>query len=171
MMPNVRTINAISLAQALDSYGRQLKFINQQVLRLGLETAEAHLCIKAVLPSMMEHRCGRIINISSRAYLGNPGHTNYSAAKAGLLRFTRALARGRAKFNITANAITPSFIDTKLVKSLLIYERLRDAASARNPGHALGVRKTLPMPFCSWLRILGLHTGAALHATGGLYFS
>ena len=54
---------------------------------------------------MMERKWGRVINIASRAHWGNPGQTNYSAAKAGLIGFTRALALEQGKFNITANAI------------------------------------------------------------------
>src|SRR5580765_1098240 len=52
----------------------------------------AFQCTKAVLPHMNDRKWGRIVNISSRAHLGNPGQANYSAAKAGIIGFTRAMA-------------------------------------------------------------------------------
>jgi len=132
----------------------------------------AYLCTKAVLPSMMERQWGRIINISSRAHLGNPGQTNYAAAKAGLIGFTRALALEQGKFNITANAIAPGFIETELVKALPTYERLRDAALARNPVPRLG----RPDDIADAIVYLasdraGYITGETLHVTGGRYAS
>ncbi|MGR4871439.1 beta-ketoacyl-ACP reductase [Variovorax sp. LARHSF232] len=132
----------------------------------------AYLCTKAVLPSMIEQKWGRIINISSRAHLGNPGQTNYSAAKAGLIGFTRALALEQGKFNITANAIAPGFIETELVKALPTYERLRDAALARNPVPRLGRPEDIAdaILFLASERA-GYITGDTLHVTGGRYSS
>ena len=76
-------------------------------------------CTKAVLRPMMQQRYGRIVNISSVAGLrGNPGQANYSAAKAGLIGFTKALAREVGSRNITANAVAPGYIETDLTADL-----------------------------------------------------
>jgi 3-oxoacyl-[acyl-carrier protein] reductase len=69
------------------------------------------LCTKLVVPFLIKQRSGRIINISSVVGLsGNPGQTNYAASKAGLVGFTKALAREVASRNITVNALAPGFI-------------------------------------------------------------
>jgi 3-oxoacyl-[acyl-carrier protein] reductase len=130
----------------------------------------AFLCTKAVLPSMIEQRWGRIINISSRAHLGNPGQANYAAAKAGLIGFTRALSFEQGKYNITANAIAPGFVETELVKALPTYERLRDAALARNPIPRLGTPEDIAdaITYLASERA-GYITGEILHVTGGRY--
>lgn len=132
----------------------------------------AYVCTKAALPLMMEKNWGRIINISSRAHLGNPGQTNYAAAKAGLIGFTRSLALEQGKFNITANAIAPGFVETELVKALPTYERLRDAALARNPLPRLGSPEDIAnaIVFLASDRA-GYITGETLHVTGGRYSS
>lgn len=132
----------------------------------------SYLCTKAALPSMMEQRWGRIINISSRAHFGNPGQANYSAAKAGLLGFTSALALEQGKYNITVNAIAPGFVETELVKALPTYERLRDAALARNPLPRLGTPEDIA-DAVAWLASdrAGYITGETLHVTGGRYSS
>jgi len=132
----------------------------------------AFLCTKAVLPSMIEQRWGRVINISSRAHLGNPGQTNYSAAKAGLIGFTRALAMEQGKFNITANAIAPGFIETELVKALPTYEKLREIALSRNPVPRLGTPEDIAnaILFLASDRASFI-TGDTLHVTGGRYSS
>lgn len=130
----------------------------------------AFLCTKAALPSMMERNWGRIVNISSRAHLGNPGQTNYAAAKAGLIGFTRALAYEQGKFNITANAIAPGFIETELLKSLSTYSALREAALSRTPLPRLGVPQDVAdaiVFLCS--ERAGFITGETLHVTGGRY--
>ena len=76
-------------------------------------------CSKAVIRSMMKHRYGRIVNISSVSGLaGQAGQTNYSASKAGLIGFTKALAREVASRQITVNAVAPGFIPTALTVDL-----------------------------------------------------
>lgn len=76
-------------------------------------------CSKAAVKTMMRKRAGRIINITSiSGIMGNAGQTNYSASKAGLIGFTKALAREVAPRNITVNAIAPGFIPTTLTNDL-----------------------------------------------------
>jgi 3-oxoacyl-[acyl-carrier protein] reductase len=76
-------------------------------------------CSKAAVKSMMRKRYGRIVNITSVSGIaGNAGQTNYSASKAGLIGFTRALAREVAARNITVNAVAPGFVPTALTNDL-----------------------------------------------------
>ncbi|MDD3953306.1 MAG: SDR family oxidoreductase, partial [Lentisphaeria bacterium] len=68
---------------------------------------------------MLKARCGRIINISSVvALLGNAGQSNYAAAKAGIIGFSKSLARELASRNVTVNVIAPGFIDTEMTAAL-----------------------------------------------------
>lgn len=79
----------------------------------------AYLCTKFALRSMMDQFWGRIINISSLAgIVGNQGQTNYSAAKGGLIAFTKSVAREVGSRNITVNAIAPGFITTDMTDKL-----------------------------------------------------
>jgi 3-oxoacyl-[acyl-carrier protein] reductase len=76
-------------------------------------------CSKAVLRSMMKQRYGKIVNISSIAGItGNPGQTNYSASKAGMIGFTKSLAKEMGKRNICVNAIAPGMIETEMTHAL-----------------------------------------------------
>lgn len=76
-------------------------------------------CSKAAVRTMMKKRVGRIINISSvSGIMGNAGQTNYSASKAGMIGFTKALAREVAARNITVNAVAPGFVPTALTNNL-----------------------------------------------------
>ena len=88
-----------------------------QVLDTNLKGA--FHCTKAVLRSMLRQRYGRIVNISSVAGVkGNAGQCNYSAAKAGLIGFTKAMAKEVGSRGITVNAVAPGFIETELIADL-----------------------------------------------------
>ncbi len=77
------------------------------------------LCSRAAVRSMMRKRYGRIVNIASvSGVVGQAGQTNYSASKAGIIGFTKALAREVASRNITVNAVAPGFVLTDLTKDL-----------------------------------------------------
>lgn len=127
-------------------------------------------CTRAVLPNMIANKWGRIINISSRAHFGNPGQTNYSAAKAGLVGFTNALAHEQGKFNITSNAVAPGLIETDLVKGLHTYEMIKKNALARQPiqrlGHVADIANTVTFLASE---AAGFITGELIHVTGGRY--
>ena len=76
-------------------------------------------CNRAAARTMLRQRSGRIINITSVAGLtGNPGQTNYAASKAGIVGFTKALAKELAPRNVTVNAVAPGFIDTDMTQVL-----------------------------------------------------
>lgn len=75
------------------------------------------LCTQAAIVPMIERQYGRIINISSRAWLGGFGQSSYSASKGGIISLTRTVAIEHAKHGITANAIAPGLIDTPLFRS------------------------------------------------------
>lgn len=76
-------------------------------------------CSKAVLKPMMKQRYGKIVNITSIAGItGNPGQTNYSASKAGVIGFSKALAKEMGKRNICVNAVAPGMIETEMTARL-----------------------------------------------------
>jgi len=89
----------------------------QAVLNLNL--TGVFLCTRAVSKIMLKQRSGRIINIASVAgQMGNPGQANYSAAKAGVIGFTKTVAKELASRSITVNAVAPGFIATEMTKKL-----------------------------------------------------
>ena len=94
------------------------------VIRVNLTSQ--FLCARAAAPHMMEQKSGRIINISSRAWLGGPGQANYAASKGGVISLTRTLALEMARYGITANCIAPALVDTPLFRGLAedVQERL-----------------------------------------------
>jgi 3-oxoacyl-[acyl-carrier protein] reductase len=95
------------------------------------------LACKAALRPMLKQRYGRIVNVSSLAGVaGNAGQANYSAAKAGLIGLTRALAREVGSRNITVNAVAPGFIETEILAGLPadVLERAKQAAAVPRLG-------------------------------------
>lgn len=76
----------------------------------------AFLCARAAQQEMVKRSWGRIVNLSSTSALGTRGQTNYSAAKAGLQGFTRALALELGRFGVTVNCVAPGFIDTEMTR-------------------------------------------------------
>ncbi len=97
----------------------------------------AYLCTKFAVRPMMEQSWGRVINISSLAGLvGNMGQANYSAAKGGLIAFTKSIARELGARNITVNAIAPGFITTDMTDALP--QETKDAILTRIPLQRFG---------------------------------
>ncbi len=93
-----------------------------QVLTVDLKGA--FLCTKYVMPHLVRQHSGRIINISSVVGIsGNPGQANYAAAKAGLIGFTKAVAREVASRNVTVNALAPGYVATGMVEQLSVETR------------------------------------------------
>jgi len=88
-------------------------------LVLNINLKGSYLCSKTASKDMMKKRWGRIINISSVVgVMGNAGQANYAASKAGLIGFTKSLAKELAGRNITVNAVAPGFIETEMTENL-----------------------------------------------------
>ena len=124
---------------------------------------------KAVLRGMMKARKGRIVNITSVVGLiGNPGQANYAAAKAGILGFTKSLAREVGSRGITANAIAPGFIDTDMTRAL--GEGPRAKLTAQIPLGRLGAPADVAAAVSFLCSADGAYiTGETLHVNGGMY--
>ncbi len=122
-----------------------------------------------IWPGMRERRFGRVINISSiNGQKGQVGQVNYSAAKAGDLGFTKALAQEGARFGITVNAICPGYIATEMV--MAVPEKVREAIISQIPVGRLGE----PEEIARCVAFLaadeaGFITGSTLTANGGQY--
>ncbi len=103
------------------------------------------LMCREAAKKMKQQNFGRIINISSRAWMGNPGQTNYSASKAGIVGLTRSLALELGKYNISVNAVAPGLIDTPLTKELKkeVLEKLIEAQPTKTIGKPEDVANTV----------------------------
>jgi 3-oxoacyl-[acyl-carrier protein] reductase len=124
---------------------------------------------KAALRGMMKARGGRIVNVASVVGLmGNAGQTNYSAAKAGLLGFTRSLAREVGSRQITVNAIAPGFIETDMTRDL--DDKTRETMLAQIPLQRLGHVDDIAASVAFLVSDAAAYiTGETLSVNGGLY--
>jgi 3-oxoacyl-[acyl-carrier protein] reductase len=125
-------------------------------------------CCKAVARGMVRQRSGRIINITSVAGLaGNPGQTNYAASKAGIVGFTKSLAKELGTRHITVNAVAPGFVPTVLTNSLP--EDLRQAAIEHTPLGRFGEPEEIAAAVAFFASDeAGFITGQVLSVDGGL---
>ena len=124
---------------------------------------------RAVIKGMMKARSGRIINIGSVVgFTGNPGQVNYVAAKAGMVGFTKALAREVGSRNITVNCVAPGFIDTDMTKVLAETQvaKLIENVPLGRLGNVADVAEAvryLASPAASYV------TGNTIHVNGGMF--
>ena len=126
---------------------------------------------KSVLRGMMKARKGRIINIGSVVgSTGNPGQANYAAAKAGILGFSKAMAREVGSRGITVNVVAPGFIDTDMTRELS--DDQRDALKSSIPLNRLGEPQEIAkaVAFLSSTDAAYI-TGETLHVNGGMFMS
>lgn len=135
---------------------------------LDISLKGAFLCSKYAVPIMIGKGHGKIVNMSSRAYLGNPGQANYSAAKAGIIGLTCSMAKELGKFNINVNAVAPGLIETEMIRNHPKYETMKERQIKATPIPRIGqiedVIKTV-MFFVS--DESSYITGDVLHVSGG----
>jgi 3-oxoacyl-[acyl-carrier protein] reductase len=131
----------------------------------------AYRLSKAVLRGMIKARHGRIINIGSVVGAsGNAGQTNYAAAKAALIGFTKSLAQEVGSRSITVNCVAPGFIDTDMTRALSAEQR--EQLIARIPLGRLGLPEDIAHAVLFLAsREAAYITGATLHVNGGMYMA
>ncbi|HGN1705912.1 TPA: 3-oxoacyl-ACP reductase FabG [Providencia rettgeri] len=124
---------------------------------------------KSVLRAMMKKRCGRIISIASVVgVMGNAGQTNYAAAKAGLIGFSKSLAREVASRGITVNVVAPGFIETDMTKALT--DEQRAGILSQVPADRLGDAQEIASAVAFLASDEAAYiTGETLHVNGGMY--
>jgi 3-oxoacyl-[acyl-carrier protein] reductase len=137
---------------------------------LTLNLRGTFLCCKYATPHMVAAKWGRVINMSSRAHLGNRGQTNYSASKAGVIGFSRSLAFELGKFGVTVNCIAPGIVATPGVTSLPHYQTLVERVAPTLPIPRLGK----PEDVAGTALFLASDdaeyiTGETIHVSGGRY--
>ena len=137
---------------------------------VNLNLRGTFLCCKYGTPPMVAKKWGRVINMSSRAHLGNKGQTNYSASKAGVIGLTRSLAFELGKFGVTCNCIAPGVIATPGVTSLPHYQSLVDRVAPTlpiprlgKPEDVAGVAAFLASDDAAYV------TAETIHVSGGRY--
>jgi 3-oxoacyl-[acyl-carrier protein] reductase len=123
---------------------------------------------KACLRGMMKAKYGRIINIASVVgIMGNPGQANYAAAKAGVIGFSKSLAKEVGSRNITVNVVAPGFIDTDMTR--VLGDAQRDAMLAQVPLGRLGDAREIAAAVAFLASDAAAYiTGETLHVNGGM---
>ena len=137
------------------------------VININL-TGIFNMC-KTLIRPMMKAKYGRVINISSIVgFIGNPGQVNYSSAKAGLIGFTKSLAREVASRNITCNAIAPGFIQSDMTDKLS--DDQKKMMLANIPMNRMGSQEDVANGVLFLVSSLADYiTGTTLHINGGYY--
>jgi acetoacetyl-CoA reductase/3-oxoacyl-[acyl-carrier protein] reductase len=125
-------------------------------------------CTSAALPPMIEQKFGRIVNIASfSGQAGNFGQANYAASKGGVIAFTKVLALELAKYNITANVISPGFTSTDMLAAVPadILDSIRDRIPLRRFAQPAEIAKAAAFLICDG----GYITGQQININGGIY--
>jgi len=130
----------------------------------------AFLAAKFATKYMVEQKYGKVVNISSRAWHGNPGQANYSSAKAGIIGLTKSMAWEFGRFNINVNAIAPGIIATDLMKGHPKFEMIKERQLANMPIKRVGE----PIDVANAILFLvsdeaSFISGEVVHVTGGRF--
>jgi 3-oxoacyl-[acyl-carrier protein] reductase len=138
-----------------------------QVMEVNLKGTYA--CTRAALKFMFRQKNGRIVNIASiTGLMGNAGQANYSASKAGIIGFTKAVAREYATRGITVNAVAPGFIDTAMTQA--IPEKERETLTRQIPMERLGTPDEVAAAVYFLVSDLSRYiTGQVINVNGGMY--
>lgn len=172
------------VAETVAAYGRIDILVNnagitrdQLVLRMSdedwdkvinINLKSVFLCTRAVLRQMIKQRWGRIVNIASIiGIIGNAGQANYAASKAGIIGFTKSISKEVASRGITANAVAPGFIDTKMTQQL--DETQRQELQKRIPAGSLGTPRDVAEAVAFFASEEARYiTGQVLNVDGGM---
>ena len=137
---------------------------------LGVCLTVTFYCIREAARLMTAREYGRIVTIASRAWQGNPGQANYSAAKAGVVGLTKSVAKELGRKGITANAIAPGLIETASLRGLDTFEAIAERAIRDNSIKRIGVPSDvaaavlyLASPEAAFV------TGEVVHVSGGRF--
>ncbi len=148
------------------------------LMRMGEEAWDAvidinlkgvFLCTKEAIKDMVSQKYGRIVNITSvAAFMGNPGQANYSASKAGIVGFTKTVAREYASRGITVNAVAPGFITTAMTD--VLPERVKEDMKKLIPLGRFGTVEDVANAVIFLVSPeSGYITGQVIHVNGGMY--
>jgi 3-oxoacyl-[acyl-carrier protein] reductase len=138
-----------------------------KVIRVNLKSV--FNCTRAVIRAMIKQRRGCIINVSSVAgQIGNPGQANYAASKAGIMGFTKTVAREVATRGVTVNAVAPGFIRTEMTD--VLHEKVKQAFIQQIPMGRTGQPEDVAEAV-HWLcsNAASYITGQIIHVNGGMY--
>ena len=137
---------------------------------IGVCLTGTFLCVRESSRLMTAQGYGRIITVASRAWQGNPGQANYSAAKAGVVGLTKSVAKELGRHGVTANAIAPGLIDTPSLRGLGTFDQIAERAIRDNsikrigqPGDVAAAVLYLASPQA------GFVTGEVVHVSGGRF--
>jgi 3-oxoacyl-[acyl-carrier protein] reductase len=137
---------------------------------IGVCLTGTFLCVRESARLMTAQGYGRIITVASRAWQGNPGQANYSAAKAGVVGLTKSVAKELGRHGVTANAIAPGLIDTPSLRELPTFDQIAERAVRDNsvkrlgqPGDVAAAVLYLASPQAGFI------TGEVVHVSGGRF--
>jgi 3-oxoacyl-[acyl-carrier protein] reductase len=137
---------------------------------IGVCLTGTFLCIREASRLMTSQAYGRIITVASRAWQGNPGQANYSAAKAGVVGLTKSVAKELGRHGVTANALAPGLIETASLRELETFDQIAERAIRDNSIKRIG----LPGDVAAAVLYLaspqaGFITGEVIHVSGGRF--
>jgi 3-oxoacyl-[acyl-carrier protein] reductase len=137
---------------------------------IGVCLTGTFLCVREAARLMTAQAYGRIITVASRAWQGNPGQANYSAAKAGVVGLTKSVAKELGRHGVTANALAPGLIETASLRELATFDQITERAIRDNSIKRIGQ----PSDVAAAVLYLaspqaGFITGEVIHVSGGRF--